>query len=255
MLKSYESPDLVGVEKVMQSIVDTGLLLDPVVIDQERGLLIDGHHRCAALERLGLDHVAAFKVDYFSPSVEVRGWVRASDVPIAEMRKVLSHGGLERGEWRVIAVADRGRPIGERKFSRASAAAAFLQWLCDHLESEGWRVELEAADAPAQVRSSASVRFFVTPVIGKAAVWEAATRGIPFTNEVNRHLIDHRPVALGMPIDCLHDKDRLARWLRGRIGAPDQLVVRTGGTYVNGRYYEETIVLPADNAEAGKEPT
>jgi hypothetical protein len=253
-LKSYESPDLIGVEKVMRSIADTGLLLDPVVIDQERELLIDGHHRCAALERLGLDHVAAFKTDYFSPSVEVRGWVRASDVPIAKMRSILSLGNIENGDWRVMAVADDDRPIGERQFSQGSAAAVFLQWLCDRLESEGWRVELEAADGPAQVRSTASVRFFVTPVIGKSAVWEAATRGRPFTNEVNRHLIDHRPVALGIPVDCLHDKARLAMWLRARIGTPDRLVVRAGGAYVNGRYYEETIVLPADSAEAGKQP-
>jgi hypothetical protein len=249
-LKSYESPDLLGVEKVMQSIAHTGVLLDPIVIDQERGLLIDGHHRCAALERLGLDHVAAFTTDYFSGSVEVRGWVRASDVPISEMRSALSQGNLESGEWRVVAVADHDRPVGERQFSQASAAAAFLQWLCDRLESDGWRVELEAAETAAQVRSGASVRFFVTPVIGKSAVWEAATRGIPFTNEVNRHLIHHRPVALGIPIAYLHDKAGFATWLGARIGTPEQLVVRAGGAYFNGRYYEETIVLPADSAES-----
>lgn len=271
-LKSYEEPDAIGVARIARSMTDTGVLLDPIVIDRQRGLLIDGHHRCAALGQLGIRQVAAFSTDYFSSSVEVRGWVRVSDVPAVEMERAFSldtededgdgdvdvdkdedgdrdgdgDGDVD-GQWRVVAVDADEHTLAARGFSRASAATAFLQSLCTRLQARGWHVDLEAAGALPRTQSQTSLRFFVTPVVGKSEVWEAAQRGAPFPNEVNRHLIYGRPVALGIPLDRLHDQARFTDWLRARLGSPERTVVRRGGTFVNGRYYEETVVTPADD--------
>jgi hypothetical protein len=246
VLRSYETPDALGVSKITQSIDDSGLLFDPIVADLNRGLLIDGHHRCEALRALGIGQVAAFDTDYFSSAVEVRGWVRASDAPVDEMKRAFSRGSGRGGDWRVIAIDDEDRIIATRRFERASVATDFVQWLCEHLEGEGWRVDLEVPGVPPQTHSSTSLRFYVDPVVGKPEVWAAAESGMRFPNEVNRHLIHERPLALGIPLERLRDQDQLTTWLRERLGSPERTVVRPGGTHVNGRYYEETVVTPAD---------
>lgn len=245
-LKTYEKPDTNGIEKITHSIADTGLLIDPIVIDRGRQLLIDGHHRCAALGHLGIDHIAAFDADYFSSSVEVRGWVRVSDAPIEEMKHAFSPGAVETGEWWVSAIGDDEQMIATRRFPHHFDATDFVQWLCDHLESGGWRVDLEVPGTRPVTRSTAPVRFFVTPVVGKPEVWAAVQNGTHFPNEVNRHLIHGRPLALGIPVEKLCDQAQLTAWLRQRLGSPEQTIVRSGGAYVNGRFYEESVVVPAE---------
>jgi hypothetical protein len=245
-LRTYEEPDTSGIEKITQSIADTGLLIDPVVVDRRRQLLIDGHHRCAALSQLGINHVAAFDTDYFSSSVEVRGWVRVSDAPIAEIRRAFSVRAEDTGEWQVSAVGDNEQMIATRRFSHHFDATDFVQWLGDHLEARGWHVDLEVPGAPSMIDSIASVRFFVTPAVGKLEVWGAVQEKTHFPNEVNRHLIHGRPLGLMIPLELLRDQAQLTAWLQERLGSPERTIVRSGGTYVNGRFYEESVVVPAD---------
>jgi hypothetical protein len=245
-LKTYEKPDVIGVEKITQSIADTGVLIDPIVIDRRRQLLIDGHHRCAALSHLGFNCIAAFDTDYFSSAVEVRGWVRVSDAPIEEVKRALSPSAGEAGKWQVSAVDDSGQAIATRRFSHHFDATRFVQWLCDHLESGGWRVDFEVPGARPPARPTARARFLVSPVVGKPEVWDAVQGGAHFPNEVNRHLIHGRPLALGIPVEQLRDQAQLRAWLRGKLGSPERTIVRSGGTYVNGCFYEESVVVPVD---------
>jgi ParB-like nuclease family protein len=245
-LKTYEKPDAIGIEKITQSVADTGLLIDPIVVDRRRQLLIDGHHRCAALNHLGIDRIAAFDTDYFSPSVEVRGWVRVSNVPREEIKRAFASSREETGKWKVSAVDDNEQTIATRQFAHHFGATDFVQRLCDHLDSEGWRVNLEVPGAQSSTCSKSPVRFFVTPVVGKREVWEAVKNGTRFPNEVNRHLIHGRPLALGIPVERLREQDQLTEWLRERLGSPERTVARSGGTYVDGRFYEETVVVPAE---------
>jgi hypothetical protein len=244
-LKTYERPDTDGISKITQSMANTGLLLDPIVIDRQRNLLIDGHHRCAALSQLGIDYVAGFSTDYFSSYVEVRGWVRISDVPLVEMERAFSLDTEELGTWQVVAVGNDEQTIATRRFLHASQATAFVQWLSERLEAGGWRVELEAPGTPTRANSNTSIRFFVTPVIGKSEVWSAIQSEVHFPNEVNRHLIHGRPLGLGIPLEQLRDQAGLTLWLQKRLGSPEQTVIQSGGTTMNGRFYEETIVIPA----------
>jgi hypothetical protein len=249
-LRSYEVPDTAGVTQIARSLADTGTLLDPVVGDLGRKMLIDGHHRCAALRTLGIDHVATFDIDYFSPRVEVRGWVRTSNIPVDEMGGMFpSDIPTETGDWWVVADMGPDRLIAVRRYQKALLAAHFVQQLSDRVEAGGWSVSLNVEnhlpDPPGR-----SVRFFVAPIIGKSQVWEAVQTQAPFPNEVNRHLIQGRPVAFRIPLECQSSPERLADWLTMRFSGPDRTVAKPGGALVNGRYYDESIVVPADELQA-----
>ncbi len=70
---------------VMQSImkmqaVDMPIIASPIP-GTKKYLIVDGHHRWAALKRLGASKIPAIIIDYFDPSVKVYTWYPATDRP------------------------------------------------------------------------------------------------------------------------------------------------------------------------------
>ena len=72
-LLQYEIVDPNHVNEISYSLRTSGILRNPVIRDKRTGLLIDGHHRIAALKELGCTNVVAFNVDYLSQNVQVVG--------------------------------------------------------------------------------------------------------------------------------------------------------------------------------------
>ena len=72
-LRRYEQTDPAKVNEIKRSLRSTGVLINPVIADLDRNLLVDGHHRVQAFESLGLPRIPAFTVDYFSRDLTVKG--------------------------------------------------------------------------------------------------------------------------------------------------------------------------------------
>ncbi len=60
----HERVETTRVGSLIQDILATGALLKPVIVDAETMLLVDGHHRLAALKALGARAVPAVMIDY-----------------------------------------------------------------------------------------------------------------------------------------------------------------------------------------------
>jgi ParB-like chromosome segregation protein Spo0J len=54
------------VSGLARDIMFAGVLIRPIIVDSETGLLIDGHHRLAALRRLGARTIPAVLIDYLT---------------------------------------------------------------------------------------------------------------------------------------------------------------------------------------------
>jgi len=48
-----------------------GFVKNPIIIDQENFIILDGHHRVRALIELGYNKIPAVLVDYFSQAIRV----------------------------------------------------------------------------------------------------------------------------------------------------------------------------------------
>ena len=70
-LKPHEMVDRKHLSSVMGDLIRDGVLREPVIIDRETKIILDGHHRCEALKKLGFSRVPVFPVDYSSPEIEV----------------------------------------------------------------------------------------------------------------------------------------------------------------------------------------
>ena len=86
-------------QKHIKNLSSTGRLTRPIIVHRIRGrgkyLILDGHHRAAALKELGYSYIIAKRINYLSPKFKVRSWSSAKEWDKSE----------------VIALALAGKPL------------------------------------------------------------------------------------------------------------------------------------------------
>lgn len=70
-LKKHEAVDQNRVVKLKQQMLSDGYLKNPVIVEKEHLIILDGHHRVQALLELGAKYAPVQLVDYFSDQVRV----------------------------------------------------------------------------------------------------------------------------------------------------------------------------------------
>ncbi|HEY7589126.1 MAG TPA: ParB N-terminal domain-containing protein [Thermoplasmata archaeon] len=83
-------PDLL--ERVMEEIREDGYVKKPILVADGAYVILDGHHRFAALRALGCRRIPCYVIDYFSEAVDLTLW------PTAKVRQVTKQEVLRRGQ-------------------------------------------------------------------------------------------------------------------------------------------------------------
>ncbi|ABM81404.1 ParB N-terminal domain-containing protein [Hyperthermus butylicus] len=73
-LKPHEKVVESHVERLIDEIRSSGVLMRPILVERKHYIILDGHHRVEALKRLGAKLVPAILLDYGSPCVTVTSW-------------------------------------------------------------------------------------------------------------------------------------------------------------------------------------
>jgi hypothetical protein len=73
-LKEHEEIDPTKVEELVDDIRRSGTVADPVWVAAGTGVILNGHHRVAALRRLGAARAPAWVMEYHSPIVRLERW-------------------------------------------------------------------------------------------------------------------------------------------------------------------------------------
>ncbi|MBS7609875.1 ParB N-terminal domain-containing protein [Candidatus Bathyarchaeota archaeon] len=71
-LKGHEDIEPTYLDSLTAEIEADGILKKPIVADERTGVILDGHHRVAALRKLGCSKVPVCFVDYNSPKIIVQ---------------------------------------------------------------------------------------------------------------------------------------------------------------------------------------
>jgi L-serine kinase (ADP) len=116
-LRPHEEVDAAKVRRLAAEIEARGVFLEPVWIARGSNVILNGHHRVAALRRLGAERVPAWSVDYGSDLVSLDRWTAGPPISKEEVVRRAAEGRLfpprtTRHHWR-IALADRPTPLAE----------------------------------------------------------------------------------------------------------------------------------------------
>lgn len=117
-LHPHEQVDPVDVARLAGEIRDRGVVREPIWVSEAEGVILNGHHRFAALQRLGARSVPAWVVDYADPAMELARWGPGPPLDKAEIVRRARAGELyppktSRHIWHGPAPAPRVTTVAE----------------------------------------------------------------------------------------------------------------------------------------------
>ncbi len=243
-------------DSLAAEIIKDGAQIDPVVVDAQSRVILDGTHRVAALTSLGCKSIIVCSVDYSNPSIKVHRWMRCiSALPVSLLddlsRVLLLHttdissatSAVDSGGAPVALITRERAYLSRREFVSLGDAYSLVRQFDRILTENGIRfttlpdqLALKTIGAPYQA-------VLYAPPVKKSDVLNSALNRKFFPAKSTKHYIPVRPVAVTYPLDRLihmtgGDADsHLKQILESSIP-----VMLAPGTAYRGRTYEENLL-------------
>lgn len=93
-LQSHEAIDPILLEELKREIKSDGILKFAIAVDRNRSIILDGHHRVAALKDLGCMKVPAILIDYDSSNIEVQS--QRNSIRLTKKDVIMAGTGLKK---------------------------------------------------------------------------------------------------------------------------------------------------------------
>lgn len=256
LLHEETIPDRIA--ELKDSFLHDGVVKDPIIVDADSSVVLDGMHRVAALRELRCLCIPVCAVDYLNPSIRVGVWYRAFSGPVspAELEATLASSGIK-----VASFSADMTSIEEN----LSPAIIFASGECYRLDSEGLRAyevlkvaehcarDLHLAvafeterDAVDRLMNRKADAIMTLPRIDKATVREAGLTGRLLPHKVTRHVIPARPLRVNTPLGTLIDDTMPLHETNQKFVAGLQargIVRNPSGAVIEGRRYEEETFI------------
>ena len=87
-LRAHESVEPDKVEELVKELRSTGRVREPILVARGSNVILNGHHRFAALRAMGIRRIPAWVVEYEGSAVEVDRW---SPGPKVSKADVIAH--------------------------------------------------------------------------------------------------------------------------------------------------------------------
>jgi len=196
-LRDHEKVDLFRFKELMKELIQDGFQRDPIIVDKESGVVLDGHHRRNILKTLGYSKIASYQVQYMEDDrIRVKTWYPiVVDSKRRLMRMVKNHRiGLTPNTKNnsknllVLKVGTFQLATGRREVMNALLGKIRFQYVSTknfalHLVEEG-----RAAGA------------FIFEPVTKEDVLKVALSNDPFPPKTTRHIIPSRPKNWFIPL-------------------------------------------------------
>jgi hypothetical protein len=253
-LRPHEETIPSHVQGIASEMKKDGVQRDPIIIDGESLTVLDGMHRLAAFNLLGVENAVCCSVDYASSAIKLYRWARVYTLPKGyALREALGRTGLTRRSSLAQAFdALEGRdtglalltpdtaylPTGNLELGRAMEIMLEFDRMA---QAGGWKREFvpeDDVDVPLQSEGSIVV---LVRKLRKDDVVNSAKSGSLFPCKTSMHVIDPRPVAVNFPMAELDGAT--SALLRRRLEGGHEQLLPPGSFYEGRRYKERLLVL------------
>jgi L-serine kinase (ADP) len=93
-LTPHEQVDRAKVHHLAAELVREGVFVEPVLVARGSNVILNGHHRVAALRELGAARVPAWVVDYTSDALDLDRWTPGPPISKQEVVRRAAEGRL-----------------------------------------------------------------------------------------------------------------------------------------------------------------
>lgn len=245
-LLSHEQVISHNLKRLKEAMLNIGQLVDPMIVDKNTGVVLDGNHRLKVLEIIECPNATCQVVDYKSDEIKVGTWFPSVSLSADEVFKLdsLKHEKVdfEAGSEAVNNLRAPFMLISKNKECHLINPGNYK--LMEMVEEQNYVFSLLDKGAvdyiPDQeiaknLASGKSV--FYRRAYTKEEIVKAAQAHTPFPPKSTRHLIPGRIIRLNMKLGWLHrSKDEATTELQRMLDA------RLYGGNVR-KYYEPVIVI------------
>jgi hypothetical protein len=259
-LKPHEEVIETSVDLLSREIQKEGLVRDPLLVDQEDNVILDGMHRFSSLKTLKCRFAPTCLLDYDNPQIKVGSWSRlfTVDNPAAFATKLLSEAGLDFSTSRTSLKKTSYNP--HTIIMTADGTEYFLSEKLDLLEQTQTAVRLEktltsrghAVDYQSEMTATEHLRTGPTnfiiclPIFTRQQIRECGLQNRLLPHKATRHVIPSRPLRVDVPLELLKRSSLTVEEANRELGellATRRVERKPPGSVVDGRRYQEELLL------------
>lgn len=244
-LLSHEQVISQNLKRLKEAMLNIGHLVDPMIVDNKTGVVLDGNHRLKVLEIIECPHATCQIVDYMSDEIKVGTWYPSVSLKPEQIFKLdsLKHEKVDYEAGRE-AVNSLKAPFMIMHSGECHLINPGSYKLMEMVEEQNYvfsLLEKGIVDYIPEEEAQPSVKLgktvFFRRSYTKEEIVKTAQAHTPLPPKSTRHLIPGRIIRLNMKLGWLH---------RSREDAATELKRMLDSRLYNGnirKYYEPVIVI------------
>jgi hypothetical protein len=245
-------------EGLKQSIIRSGYLESPVIVDRDSLVVLDGMHRVNVVRMLNCRFITVCMVNYFDKRITLGRWCRTIPKPFNSMMAIdefskmgyilkPAYGVNPLVKSDLFVVFGNGSYFVEAPDSDIVSIAKVAYDLELKLKNEGYFVRYASEDDSSKLLASGKISSIICPpLISKEQVVKIATSGQVFAPKSTRHKLPARPMGVSVPLTLLNDLTisvEEANIALKHILEEKKLTKLSPGSIFYGRKYDETLYV------------
>ena len=234
-----------------------GFQRDPIIVDRENHVVLDGMHRLRALKELGARHILCHLVDYSSPEIRLERWARSlKGVKRESLAEILKESRIDRRvslKEAIELVDGRSTPVAVLTSGSCFVASSSFRSLAETFElvrsldeasrAMGLREDfIEEEIIETAIPNPGSV-VILTPRVEKKEVIEAAKSRRLFPHKSTMHVIGIRAVGVNYPLSELQEEEPSQEVRASKLEGARGSILDPPVTYFGRRYWEKLLVV------------
>jgi len=248
------------VKSLSEAMKVQNVVRDPLIVDQERHVILDGMHRYSSLKLLGCRFAPCCLVEYSNPAIKIGSWFRLFRVNEAEelARKVMpdseiTHFKLDMSikqldpDYHTLILTKNGSRFSLQQSRSPTEFTRTAITLEKAIVALGHHVDYQTEEVALESLKSGKVDLVIrVPIFTKQQITDFGIHGALLPHKVTRHVIPSRPLRIDIPLDML-TKQGLSEQEANRnldeLLSARPIQERSPGSVVDGRRYEEQTMI------------
>lgn len=199
ILRPHEQIDPIRLEEIKKQLIKDGIQREPIIIEGNHLIVLDGHHRIRALKDLGYSKVVAHKINYNDSDLILKTWHPVIKGSEKELQTTL-HSHIASSDTKQILFRCPKLIVHDKEHHLKTDRKVIMDSILGRFRIKYVRNEEKARELARHDKFAGSIIF---ESIEKKDVINAALSGSILPPKTTQHIISCKPERCFIPLEKL----------------------------------------------------
>ncbi|WP_455370091.1 hypothetical protein [[Eubacterium] cellulosolvens] len=199
LLRPHEQIDPIRLQEIKKQLMKDGIQREPIIIEGDHLIVLDGHHRIKALKDLGYSKVVAHKINYNDSNLILKTWHPAIKGSKKDLQTIL-HNQIAPFENKQILVRCPRLILQDKEHNLKTDRKTIMDSILGRFGIKYVRNEEKARELARNDKFAGCIIF---ESIEKQDVINAALSGSILPPKTTQHIIPCKPEKCFIPLEKL----------------------------------------------------